>query len=101
MLIGGHQQASGQLIFPMQLAAICAEEPPLPPKFMFVKTPMWERVDPGAREAFEALADELKDCMVEVELPPSVANALVWDAGAIDADRVAEIADRVVVEAWS
>ncbi len=30
-----------------------------------------------------------------------VANALVWDAGAIDADRVAEIADRVVVEAWS
>ncbi|MDP2677517.1 MAG: amidase [Rhodoferax sp.] len=91
VLIGGHQQASGQLIFPMQLAAICAEEPPLPPKFMFVKTPMWERVDPGAREAFEALADELKDCMVEVELPPSVANALVWHKTIMEAEMHASL----------
>lgn len=86
VLVGGHQQESGQLIFPMQLAAICAEEPPLPPKFMFVKTPMWERMDAAAREAFEALADELKDCMVEVELPQSVANALAWHKTIMEAE---------------
>lgn len=91
VLVGGHQLASGQLVFPMQLASICNEEPPLPPKFMFVKTPMWERVDPAAREAFEALADELKDCMVEVELPPSVANALAWHKTIMEAEMHASL----------
>jgi Asp-tRNA(Asn)/Glu-tRNA(Gln) amidotransferase A subunit family amidase len=91
VLVGGHQQASGQLVFPMQLASICNQEPPLPPKFMFVKTPMWERVDPAAREAFEALADELKDCMVEVELPPSVANALAWHKTIMEAEMHASL----------
>jgi len=91
VLVGGHQLASGQLVFPMQLASICNEEPPLPPKFMFVKTPMWERVEPAAREAFEALADELKDCMVEVELPQSVANALIWHKTIMDAEMHASL----------
>ncbi|PKO61622.1 MAG: amidase, partial [Betaproteobacteria bacterium HGW-Betaproteobacteria-18] len=91
VLVGGHQQESGQLIFPMQLKSICKEDPPLPPKFMFVKTPMWERVDPAAREAFEALADELKDCMVEVALPQSVANALAWHKTVMEAEMVGSL----------
>lgn len=95
VLVGGHQEASGQLIFPMQIKSICLQEPPLPPKFMFVKTPMWDRVDPSARAAFEALADELKDCMVEVELPQSVVNALTWHKTIMDAEMAANLRNLV------
>jgi len=77
-MIGGHQLESGRLVFPMSLQAVCQEDPPFPPKFMFVKSPMWDRVDSRSQAAFEALKDELKDCMVEVELPESVANSLIW-----------------------
>lgn len=77
-MIGGHQLESGQLVFPMNLQAVCEEEPPLPPKLMFARTPLWERVDPRSRAAFEALAEELRDCMVSVDLPESVGNAIPW-----------------------
>ncbi|MBU0587193.1 MAG: amidase [Gammaproteobacteria bacterium] len=86
VMIGGHSLESGQLVFPMKLRDVCASEPPLQPKFMFTRTPMWERMDAGAQGAFEALKDELKDCLVEVELPPSVINALSWLKAVMEAE---------------
>ena len=75
-LIGGHQSENGQLVFPMNLRRVCEQEPPLQPKLMFARTPLWSRVAPVAQSAYLELLDELQDCLTEVELPDSVANAL-------------------------
>jgi Asp-tRNA(Asn)/Glu-tRNA(Gln) amidotransferase A subunit family amidase len=37
---------------------IASEEPPLPPLFALVKTPMWERAEEDTREGFAELAEE-------------------------------------------
>jgi len=77
-VIGGHYNASGALQFPLNLRQVCEQEPPLPPKLMFARTPMWDRMAPVSQAAFEELLSELNDCMTEVELHPSVANAVLW-----------------------
>jgi Asp-tRNA(Asn)/Glu-tRNA(Gln) amidotransferase A subunit family amidase len=57
---------------------IAAEEFGLAPRFAFVKTPVWNKADADAREAFEDLAEELgEDCFI-YDLPESYASA--WDA---------------------
>src|SRR5664279_3163272 len=53
-----------------------AEPPPLPPSFAFVRTPIWDKAEPEAREALEELAKALG--AGEVELPASYADA--WNA---------------------
>jgi Asp-tRNA(Asn)/Glu-tRNA(Gln) amidotransferase A subunit family amidase len=51
------------------------EEPPLPPRIAFVKTPMWERADASTVEAFTELTDALgAQCQV-YDLPASSAQA--------------------------
>jgi len=57
---------------------IAAEEPPLPPKLGFVKTPLWDRVDADAKEALAELTDHLDDRVEEVELSPQTADAWRW-----------------------
>ena len=52
-----------------ELSRMAAEEPPLPPKLAFVKTPIWDRAEPDTQEAFAELMDMLGDSAVEVELP--------------------------------
>ena len=76
VMIGGHEDEGGRIIFPMRLREICEQEPPLPPRLMFARTPMWDRVAPPAQAAYGDLQAELKDCMVPVDLPDSVANAV-------------------------
>ncbi|HTT47868.1 MAG TPA: amidase [Pseudolabrys sp.] len=53
------------------------EEPPLPPQLAFVRTPVWGKADAQARDAFEALVQELGDCVAAVDLPDAYAAA--WD----------------------
>jgi Asp-tRNA(Asn)/Glu-tRNA(Gln) amidotransferase A subunit family amidase len=53
-----------------------AEPPPLPPSFAFVRTPMWDKADPDAREALEELARDLG--AREIDLPTDYADA--WPA---------------------
>ena len=47
--------------------ASAAEEPPIPPSFALVRTPMWEKADADAREAIEGLAREVG--AREIDLP--------------------------------
>jgi Asp-tRNA(Asn)/Glu-tRNA(Gln) amidotransferase A subunit family amidase len=56
--------------------AAAAEAPPLPPRFAFVRTPMWDKADAEARSALEELAKELS--AQEIDLPADYAAA--WDA---------------------
>jgi Asp-tRNA(Asn)/Glu-tRNA(Gln) amidotransferase A subunit family amidase len=53
------------------------EVPPQPPRLAFVRTPMWDKADAETREAFEALAKRLEDCVAAVDLPDAYAAA--WD----------------------
>ena len=73
----------------MPLQAVCAEEPPLPPMLAFVKGPTWERTDAQTREAFAELVAELKDRIVEVELPESARFALDWHRTIMDTEMAA------------
>ncbi|MCC7016106.1 MAG: amidase [Rhodospirillales bacterium] len=57
-------------------AAVAAEAPPLPPRFAFVKTPVWDRAEPTTHAAFAELADALGEDATEVELP-SIARHIV------------------------
>jgi Asp-tRNA(Asn)/Glu-tRNA(Gln) amidotransferase A subunit family amidase len=53
------------------LAAVAGQEPPLPPRFAFVKTPSWDVAEPTTHAAFAELVDALgRDAANEVELPP-------------------------------
>lgn len=54
-----------------------AEQPPLPPRFAFIRTPVWDKTDAETRAAFEALAARLGDSVTPIDLPESFAAA--WD----------------------
>lgn len=73
----GHDAATrGQP--PMRLADVANAEPPLPPKFCFVKTPWWDQVEPEAQEAYEAFVAHLEGCVQHAAVPDVVAQALEW-----------------------
>jgi Asp-tRNA(Asn)/Glu-tRNA(Gln) amidotransferase A subunit family amidase len=86
VMIGGYESDQGGLVFPMSLVDASTQGPPCPPKLMFVRTPHWGKMDSSARNAFEALVEELKDCMVEVELPEVVSRAEAWHSKVMDAE---------------
>jgi Asp-tRNA(Asn)/Glu-tRNA(Gln) amidotransferase A subunit family amidase len=58
--------------------AVAAERPPIEPVLAFVKTPLWERVEADAKEAFAELVETLEDRIEEVELSESVREAVEW-----------------------
>ena len=66
--------------------ALAAEEPPLPPMFAFVKTGLWDRVDPDAREAFAELTALLGDRVEEMELVTPAAETAEWHRTIMDAE---------------
>jgi Asp-tRNA(Asn)/Glu-tRNA(Gln) amidotransferase A subunit family amidase len=55
-----------------------AEDFPLPPRFAFVPTPVWNKADAETHEAFEGLAEELGEACFKFDLPERYAAA--WDA---------------------
>ena len=52
-------------------------EPPMAPRFAFVRTPIWDKADADARAAFESLAVSLGEHAVVVDLPEAYAAG--WD----------------------
>lgn len=68
-----------------------AEEPPLPPRIAFVKTPVWERVEDETREAFVEFAGMLSDQCEEYELPESLRAAWDWHRDIMEAEMAANL----------
>jgi Asp-tRNA(Asn)/Glu-tRNA(Gln) amidotransferase A subunit family amidase len=52
-------------------------EPPLPPRFAFVQTPVWDKAEAETRAAFEGLVDRLGEQAQLIKLGESFAAA--WD----------------------
>jgi Asp-tRNA(Asn)/Glu-tRNA(Gln) amidotransferase A subunit family amidase len=59
-----------------ELSRLAAEEPPLPPKLAFAKTPVWDQAEQDTQEAFAELVDMLGESAVEVQLPSIFENAV-------------------------
>jgi len=70
---------------------ITAQEPPLEPLLGFVKPPVWDRAEAQTREAFAELAEQLKDRIVEIELPASTGEALEWHRTIMEAEMAANL----------
>jgi Asp-tRNA(Asn)/Glu-tRNA(Gln) amidotransferase A subunit family amidase len=78
-VIAGHDPAdpdTGPFAAP-DVRAVQREPPPLPPRFAFVRTPVWDKADGATKAAFEELAAELGSAVEPVDLPPSWAEA--WE----------------------
>ncbi len=58
------------------LAATAASEPPLPPRFAFVRGPAWKLIEPVMSEAFAELIEALGDAVTEIELGSGFDNAI-------------------------
>lgn len=80
------QDAASRGLSPRQLLSICRAEPPVEPRFCFVRTPWWERVDREAREAFEEFVEVMEGVVVTAELPPVVGQAVDWHRTVNDAE---------------
>ncbi len=70
---------------------VAVQEPPLPPLLGFIKPPVWDRADADTREAFAELAEQMKDCVVEIELPSSTAGMLDWHRTIMEAEMAANL----------
>ncbi len=46
-----------------RFAAVAASEPPLPPRFAFVRSPAWKHAEPVTREAFAELVEALGEAV--------------------------------------
>jgi Asp-tRNA(Asn)/Glu-tRNA(Gln) amidotransferase A subunit family amidase len=67
-------------------AAVAASEPPLPPRFAFVKSPVWDQADAVTHAAFAELAAALGDAVSEVELSGQFASAVDWHRIVMDVE---------------
>jgi Asp-tRNA(Asn)/Glu-tRNA(Gln) amidotransferase A subunit family amidase len=68
------------------LVMTAAEEPPVPPRLAFVKTPVWDQADTDTQEAFAALAARLGEIVVEIELPEMFRDAVALHRTIMEAD---------------
>ncbi len=70
---------------------IAAQDPPFPPRFAFVKTPVWDRAEAETGEAFGELTAELGDAVEELELPASARAAWDWHRTIMAAEMAANL----------
>jgi len=68
------------------LLAKCSEEPPMPPRFAFVKGPAWEQCDTATHDAFAELVDALGDRVQEIDLGGVYDELFAWQRTVMEAD---------------
>src|SRR5262249_10826193 len=79
-VIAGHDPADphSEPFAAADFRALQSESPPLPPRFAFVRTPVWEKAEGETKAAFEELVAALGPAVESVDLPASFREA--WDA---------------------
>lgn len=88
-----HDDATAPTACP-PLVRVCAEAPPLPPSFGFVRTPLWEELSDATQGGLRELTDFLgtERCR-EFALPPSTTRALDWHRAVMEAEIAACLAE--------
>ena len=69
-----------------KLVETLAEEPPVPPRLAFVKTPVWDQAETDTKEAFAELVAHLGENVAEVELPEIFNDAVEQHRTIMEAD---------------
>jgi Asp-tRNA(Asn)/Glu-tRNA(Gln) amidotransferase A subunit family amidase len=87
-----HDPATGAPRARIPFVDIAMQPPPFPPRFAFVKTPMWDQTDPDTREGFDELVAHLADRVEEFTLPESARAALDWHRTIMEAEMAASYA---------
>jgi Asp-tRNA(Asn)/Glu-tRNA(Gln) amidotransferase A subunit family amidase len=71
---------------------IAAEEPPVTPSLAFVKTPVWDAIEPETADAFGELIAAIGERVAERILPEAVREAWDWHRTIMEADIAASFA---------
>jgi Asp-tRNA(Asn)/Glu-tRNA(Gln) amidotransferase A subunit family amidase len=58
------------------LSKVAQSEPPLPPRFAFVRSAVWEETEPVTRQAFAELIDAMGDSVTEVDIGSNSARII-------------------------
>ncbi len=69
-----------------KLVETLAEDPPVPPRLAFVKTPVWDQAETDTKEAFAELVAHLGENVAEVELPDIFNDAVEQHRLIMEAD---------------
>jgi Asp-tRNA(Asn)/Glu-tRNA(Gln) amidotransferase A subunit family amidase len=75
------------------LVQTATEDPPLPPRIAFVKTPAWEMAEPETGEAFAELVAALGGQCDEQVLPESLRDAWDWHRTIMEAEMALNLAE--------
>ena len=68
------------------LVQMVAEEPPVPPRLAFVRTPVWDQAEKDTQEAFAGLVERLGKHVEAVQLPDLFDHAVTWHRTIMEAD---------------
>ena len=68
------------------LIEMVADQPPVPPRLAFVKTPVWDHADEDTRRAFTELVEHLGEHVGPFELPEMFNDAVTWHRMIMEAD---------------
>lgn len=75
------------------LLAKISEDPPMPPKFAYIKGPAWSKCDGGTQEAFGELAGVLGDRVDEIDLGDVYNEVFEWHRMVMEADMAKNLAN--------
>lgn len=68
------------------LHATSLTEPPMPPRFAFVKTPAWDQAEDSTKEAFEELCEVIGERCEDVELASVFDEIFAWQGAVMESD---------------
>lgn len=71
--------------------SVAASEPPVPPRFAFIKTPHFERAEPETHAAFAELCQRLGEQVEEIELLPFAESAWHWHQTIMEAEMALQL----------
>ncbi|HKO92084.1 MAG TPA: amidase, partial [Polyangiaceae bacterium] len=71
--------------------AVAAAEPPVPPRFAFIKTPHWQHAEPEMHAAFSELCQQLGEQVEEIELLPFAEGAWGWHQTIMEAEMALQL----------
>ena len=75
------------------LSAKAVEEPPMPPRFAFIKGPAWSECDESTQEAFGELCEAMGDRVEEIDLGGVYDEVFEWHRMIIEADIAKNFSD--------
>jgi Asp-tRNA(Asn)/Glu-tRNA(Gln) amidotransferase A subunit family amidase len=75
-----------RVLAPPPFVDVAASEPPLPPRFAFIRTPAWKHAEKVTTEAFAELVETLGEHISEVEIGPGFDRAVDMHRTVMEAD---------------